>query len=197
MPPALGRAKFIQPLAGLLKRYPLLSLEFDLSEGYVDFSQSNTDLAIRIRPSKQSGIAQNLITKSPLRYVAATSYLEGLPRPKAVSELEQHTFIGLKSQAERARLLVGSSAAENAITAASRLITNDVSAILHLVRSGLGIGILPDFLADEGLEDGSLQQLFPERNLGALEIFALHPSGLKQSPKLKAGLAALRATFDT
>ena len=59
---------------------------------------------------------------------------------------------------------------------------------LNIALGGAAIAIVPDFLAREEESSGRLVRVLPEWELAPIEIFALYPSRLSMTPKLRVFL---------
>ena len=77
------------------KRYPQVELELNSNEGIVDLLERCTDVAIRIGRLKDSSLHATLIGSSRIRVLASPDYLATHDTPKNVSDLMQHTLLGL------------------------------------------------------------------------------------------------------
>ena len=77
MPTALGRASVVPALARVVRRYPKLRFELDLSDRYVDLGEGTYDVAVRLSTTPQSGIREEQIASFGLCLCASPGYLEG------------------------------------------------------------------------------------------------------------------------
>jgi DNA-binding transcriptional LysR family regulator len=57
-----------------------------------------------------------------------------------------------------------------------RVFANDAQALYRLARAGAGLAIVPDFLADADLASGFMQNVLPDWELNAIEVFAVWPA---------------------
>ena len=72
---------------------------------------------------------------------------------------------------------------EPRLTVADPVVTDE------LVRAGVGIGVLPDFLT----RDRTLVRVLPEWRMSELEFFALYPERQMTAPKIRVFLDYLTA----
>lgn len=193
LPPALGRARFLQPLAALVRTYRDLRLQIDLSEQYVDMSEGAFDLVVRIKPMQQTGIDQLLIGECAVRFCASPDYLEGAPVPRVLGDLAAHDFIGLPSLNDQGKLSVAGRDFHFSKDTRPRLTVNDFTAIHDLVLAGHGIGILPDYLIETALASGDLVSCLSDVELRPVQIYLLHPRGLQDAPAIKVAIETLTA----
>jgi DNA-binding transcriptional LysR family regulator len=68
-----------------------------------------------------------------------------------------------------------------------RILANDLLAVHGLLREGLGVGVLPRFVADSSLATGSLVRVLPnERVLEAIGLALIYPSSGQVPRKVAA-----------
>ena len=60
---------------------------------------------------------------------------------------------------------------------------NDLMSIRRVVKRGVGIAMLPDYMADK---DSSLVQVLPELEVPSFDTFFCYPEAMKNQAKLKA-----------
>ncbi len=191
IPPALGRAKLALPLARLTEQYPKLRLRIDFSEDYVDLRDGTTDLVVRIKPLEQAGISITKIGDSKLGLYASPSYLNTPNPPASMRELTGANIIGLSSFFERDVRNFTGRQKKFFGTLQPKILANDFTAILEMIAGGIGMGFLPDYLASRLVRQGKLVLCPISLNMPMLEIYALYPYSLRDSPRLDCTLKAL------
>lgn len=85
---------------------------------------------------------------------AADSHFEA----KTVEELAASSFITVSGE-NSVRSLIDRVFNGAGVVLSPQITVMDMKNVLHLVRSGLGVGIVPDVMAEAGLRDGSLRKL--------------------------------------
>lgn len=191
LPPAMGRAKLLAPVARLVQRYPDLSLKIDLSEDYVDLRDGGIDLAVRIRPLEQTGIAVEKIGESRIGLYASTDYLASAPPLDSIVDLSNHQVIGLTSFFEKDMLSLSRKQRRAYSDIRPVILANDLTAIHEMLMDGLGVGFLPQLLIDTDLRRGGLSRCIDSAPIPSIELFALFPYGLRGAPRLEVVLKAL------
>ncbi len=195
LPPAIGRAKLLAPLAQLTLRYPGLEMKIDLSEEYVDLRENTVDLAVRIHPLEQTGIVVEKIGESRIGTYAAEEYLSSASTLSSHSDLAGHQVIGLTSLFEGGLQDLSRMRRKAFSEIRPSILVNDLDAIRLMLAKGLGVGFLPDHLVEEDLEAGHLVECNVSLPIDAIELFALFPNGLRSSPRVSAALEVLRDAF--
>lgn len=147
--PAIAR------FAGL---YPGIELELWVSNDIEDLISGGFDLAIRIGPLTDSTLTRRSLGVEPQNLVAARAYLDLRGRPERLDDLTRHCFVGFKP--ERVYRFEGPDGGHE-ITLKAQVSVNDPKTAAAIVKGGAGIGLLPRYLSDQGLEDGSLEIILP------------------------------------
>jgi len=125
---------------------PLIDVEIIASNDSSDLKRREADIAVRsYRPTQSNLIARKLADMSAYLY-AAPDYLERIGHPKRAADLSNADFIGF----DRSMLLVDAYR-EIDVELEQRnfpLITESHLVHWELVKSGAGIGVMPDLLGD-------------------------------------------------
>jgi DNA-binding transcriptional LysR family regulator len=180
-PVALARQRIVPLLADFLREYPEVRLELDLSDRLSSMATEGFDLAIRHTAAPpDTHVAWTLCaTRSVL--VANRSYLKRHGNPATPHTLVGHnclhyprahdapvwSFEPLMGEAERVTIPVSGS-----------LSANNSEALRDAALAGIGIALLPDFSAQEGLRSGKLIEVLPDwKPVGAFaqQLYAIRP----------------------
>ena len=179
-PPVLGRV-WLGPLVdSFLEKYPAVTIEVQLTERRVDLAAERFDLAVRVAKTlPQEAIAYPL---KKIRWIlcASNSYLDKYGVPRGLEDLQDHPYLNY-ARSEPSRYLrarLGGKLHE--IPLKPYLTSNDAGLLLRIVISGRGMCVLPDYLVEEHIANGSLQVLFRKAEMEsefgttAYAIFAQH-----------------------
>lgn len=80
-------------LLELRKRHPALTLEILGGNRPVDLTRGEADLAVRVTPTKESGLKVRVLGKFPIALFAAPSYLQARGIPRNAAQLEGHDVL--------------------------------------------------------------------------------------------------------
>ncbi|MDC9592095.1 LysR substrate-binding domain-containing protein [Xenorhabdus sp. IM139775] len=153
------RLHVINPLIGQFHEiYPQISLELTNYEGVTNLLEKQTDIAFRIGSLADSSLHATLLGYSQLRILASPIYLQHFGEPKNVDELQQHCLLGFTSpeslnewplyQGEKKRVKITPTIA-----------ANSGEILCNLVRKGVGIACLSDFMTYEMRKSGEFRQI--------------------------------------
>lgn len=184
-PTGFGRSTLLPILGALAETYPALRLEIDLSDRYVDLLAEDYDLAIRMSEPEASGL-EVMTLSPPVRSLlcAAPAYLDKHPLARIDDIADGHCLIH-RTYAARMTWDIHRAGATLRLPLRPRLIANDIEALHRLTLSGLGVAMLPDYLARADLQSGRLVEPFPGAELPTRQLFMVWPTHKRKLPRLQ------------
>lgn len=188
-PLTFGRSLLSPILPKFLKLHPNLSLELELTNRIVDPVEENFDVVVRLGPLPDSGLIAKPLGAVDFLACASPSYLAAhktIKKPEDLSSLEViESFSGDKLvmwefvQKER----------EVRVPVYGKLDVNDPIVRRDATIAGLGISLLPSWLAKPALEKKMLSLVLPEwQSKKDTKIYALYARRRNLSSKTRAFL---------
>ena len=182
------------PLARFAADHPALPLEVELSDRVVGLVDEGFDAAIRIGELADS----NLISRqlAPCRRVlcAAPAYLDRMGRPSAPSELGQHQQVAYAySRRNTFRFRVDGQTRHVRVPVAHQ--ANNGAFVRDLALAGLGLALLPTFIASEELASGALETVLDDALDQDIAIYAVYPDRKLLSNKIRRIVSFLAAEY--
>ena len=161
-PVVFGQVWLAPRLRGFLDMYPEVDVRLTLVDRTVDLIEEGVDLAIRIARELAPGLAARTLCTMRYVLVAAPAYLDRHGVPETPQALPGHccSHLGCGPFGDAWTLRRGDVIAH--VKVPGRLTINSSAAILAMVESGGGIGLVPDFTARAALAAGQVQQVLPE-----------------------------------
>lgn len=192
-PMALGETHIAPLLARLALDHPRLEIQASYSDSRVDIVAEGFDAAIRLGELNDSTLVARRIASVRGAVVASPDYLARMGEPRTPAELEQH--VALRRDDRPWRFL------ENGRTVSirpqGRFLADSGAALLAAAVAGLGVAMLPAFLAGPALERGELVHLLPDHPVPTAGMYLLRPPPASYQPnKIKVLADALIARFD-
>ncbi|MDO3386182.1 LysR family transcriptional regulator [Gilvimarinus sp. SDUM040013] len=139
----------------LRKLAPELKVELHSSDSNVDLMHDHWDIAIRSR----IGTAPSGLFASPMCLLASLEYIKQQGAPAGLSQLHRHTILLRQGSALRSwQQLLGAPP-----EFAHRLTFGDVLGMREAALAGLGIALLPEFVARREIQRGELIKLLPKQ----------------------------------
>ncbi len=168
-------------LAPLLMRFmqanPELHVDLAVDDRYVDLVEQGIDVAVRMGRLADSTLGARYLGLNPWVAVAAPQYLRARGVPRHPRDLAAHEALVYSSVQGDARWHFSGAGNEAVVVPVrGRLRSNSLSTLLEAAGAGMGVAILPWYVASADLRKGLLEPLLPQWSLPAQEIHAVYPS---------------------
>ncbi len=162
VPMSFGIRMLGQPLARFLAQHPAVQIDVVLSDAQIDVIGEGFDLALRIADLPDSSLLVRTISPVPRALLASPSYLERHGSPRHPLDLSRHRLIGYGHRDRATPMHFARGDEQATIVPAGPMLTNNGDIVLPLLVAGVGIAMLPEFIAARELADGSLVRVLPE-----------------------------------
>jgi DNA-binding transcriptional LysR family regulator len=170
-----------------LAAYPLLTLDLQLTNRYVDLVEEGYDLALRVgRLAADSRLVVRLLVPTRRVLLASPAYLERHGSPRTPQQLHEHACLVLDIGARPQRWALARERAHVAIDVAGPLRSNNSFILLRACREGLGISLLPETVAGDDLLRRDLRRVLPGWVSAEEGIYAVYPSARFIPAKVRA-----------
>ncbi|MBV6415751.1 MAG: HTH-type transcriptional regulator DmlR [Steroidobacteraceae bacterium] len=182
----------------LLRQHPRLSVALDLDDRRVDLHAGGYDLGIRSGRLPDSSLVAKRLAGSRMLVCGSPDYVRAHGTPSTLAELSQHATIGYSLvpadqvwQFEPAR----KGGAPETVGTRCRIVINNGEAMREAAIAGLGLVVLPSFIAVDALRAGTLVNAAPALRPLAQQIWAIYPHSRHPSRKVRAIIEHLRKAF--
>jgi len=158
VPPDLAPA--LAPLvAAFLGTYPRIRIELSATARAAALVGDQADLAIAAGRLPDSSLVSRRIGETVHQLHAAPSYLGARGKPRALADLARHAAIVLRSDLERWELT--GPRGEEVVSVAPVVAADHLGFVVEATLAGLGIALLPAFIAAGHVEAGALVPVLP------------------------------------
>ncbi|MGY9034496.1 MAG: LysR family transcriptional regulator [Rhodobacterales bacterium] len=170
-------------LSTLFLEYPDLNIDLMLGERVLDLPMREADVAIRMKEPSQADLVRKRLMSVQLCLYANKAYVQKNKIPKTLSELRTHRVIFQNVSSEQ--VAAGETLVKELLSYDLKkvLTVNNYFGVLQAVRFGLGIGVLPDYVA---IDNPELVRILPEFASNVVPIFLAYPEELRQSKRIAA-----------
>ena len=196
---AFGRRVLVPLAISYMREHPNLVVDLSFDDRYVNMVEQGVDLAVRMGRLADSTLGSRYLGRNPWAMVAAPAYLKARGTPKAPKELAQHACLVYSTvQGDDRWMLTGldeGKGKEQVVPVRGPLRSNNLSALLAGAREGLGIAILPWYVARESVADGSVKPILERYTVPTQEIHAVFPSPKLVPGKVSSFIEHLRAAL--
>ncbi len=187
----------VQHVGGSLARFqaenPAVTADLVLMDRAVNPLEEGFDLALGALPVSFAGVIDIPLCPYDRVLAAAPAYLAARPELRTPNDLVQHDAlvfppVGLGWSFESARGPV-------MVEVHARLTVNDSQLLFDAAVLGLGVAVLPTYLARDAVAAGRLSVLLPEFPVTPLWFKAMVPRNRVHKPELAALVDHLKADF--
>lgn len=175
------------------ERYPDVNLDLVLSQRQPDLLEDNLDVVITLSHDLPDSelIAQSLGTVFHV-VCASAHYLKQHGVPQVPADLQAHRCLRLADPTLADTWSFCLDGEEHSITPGDSFKVNVAEAMSSAAEAGMGICLLPDYVAAPALQRGALVRLLPRYQLQEKSIYALYPSRRFLDAKVKTWVEFLK-----
>jgi DNA-binding transcriptional LysR family regulator len=162
--PADAGAGILAPLiARFVERHPAVHVECVLTARVVDLIAEGIDFAFRASKVVDSSlVARRLLTRDGALY-AAPSYLARRGTPGQVADLAAHDCVMFRADQGRTRWTLTGPSGDETVEVRGPISADDFAFVHQAALRGVGIALLPQFIAQASVARGELVRVLPER----------------------------------
>jgi DNA-binding transcriptional LysR family regulator len=193
MPLSFGRKHVMPHLGEFMERFRDIDVDAILTDDVLNLIESQIDLGIRIGELEDSSLMGRRLAAQRHVACAAPAYIKANGMPTAPAALKAHTCLLFSRSASHswyARERGGPPADWQKTLVTGRLTLNDIDALMSATESGLGVAVLPTWLAYEPLDEGRLTNVCPAWDVQPTpqeaSIWAVYPRKKTVSSKVRS-----------
>lgn len=195
-PMSLGLIAIAPVIADFLAAHPGIEIDLHLSDARVDIVAEGFDVALRIATLPDSSLRSRKLADVQVHLVAAPEYLARAGTPTHPGQLGEHRCFTYTNITTPWRF-IGPDGTEVSVRLQGPLATNSGEAMLPALRRGLGIAMLPDFIAGKDIASGRLVPILSDwiPHGGALHLMT--PPGTLRPARVEVLIAYLSEHLKT
>ena len=184
----IGAYWLLPRLGQFLAQYPDVEIHLVMDDRELDLAQREADLAIRMRAPVQADLIQRKLFTVHYHMYASKKYLKDHPTPRTMEEIADHTIIvyGETTGPEIRDInwLLEAFKKHSKPGDKGRVVRiNNVTGILQAVEAGLGIGVVPDYVA---AQYPGLERVLPDVDAPGFDVHLVYADALRQSKRVAA-----------
>ncbi|MET0544495.1 MAG: LysR family transcriptional regulator [Variovorax sp.] len=193
---AFGRRVMVPLALEYMGRHPQVQLDLSFEDRYVDLIAQGIDVAIRMGRLADSSLGARFLGTNPWVMVASPAYLKKQGVPRRAPDLSAHAALIYSSvvgdDVWRMQTPKGEAIS---VPVSGRFRSNNVSAVLAAARDGMGIAMMPRYVASDSLLTGKVLEVLADHGLAEQEIHAVYPSPKLVPGKVSSFIAFLQGRF--
>ena len=174
---AFGRRVMVPLVLRYMREHAQVHIDLSFDDRYVNLVEQGVDLAMRMGRLADSSLGARYLGVNPWMLAAAPSYLREHAAPRVPADLARHACLVYSSvQGDDRWSFTGPAGEEMSVPVRGPLRSNNLSTVLAACRAGMGLAVLPWYVARESVADGAIQAVLSDHALPAQELHAVFPS---------------------
>lgn len=165
--------------------HPGIRLSLDFTDERQDLIAGGHDIAIRAGSKSESTVLTRNLFEISRRLVASADYLKAYPKVNSPEKLQDWDWIELSPVRHIKPRFHKSKSKQVTIKPTAHIAANDALAVYRLARSGAGLAVVPEFLAEADHAAGIVKYVLPDWKLDPINIFATWPSNAPKHGLIK------------
>jgi DNA-binding transcriptional LysR family regulator len=191
-----GRLHLVPRLPRFMQRFPEISVDLSMNDGFTDLVEENLDLSIRVGVITDQNLVARKIGVTHRVVVATPEYLKRYGTPKTPHDLAEHSCIVYSRLAAGANWSFDSSSGVINVPVSGRFRVNNTEGVRAAVLQSLGIGFVPEWhFVENEIAKKKLVVLLKDYQPTPQPINAVYPSRRFLSPKVRVMIDYLAQEF--
>ena len=195
--PFFGAYHLAPAIAAYHEIFPDVSVELVLQAGYVDLIEEGFDLAVHLDDLHDSSLIARRLGSSQRVVCGSPSYFKKHGMPSTPEDLKKHNCLVNSTLPPRDQWHFSEpeTGKTTMIKVSGTLQANVADAIRMAAINGLGVCLLPTYMAGQDLRKGRLQAVLQHHVPAPMEIHAVYPHRKHLSAKVRTFVDFLHERF--
>jgi DNA-binding transcriptional LysR family regulator len=170
-------------LKTFLGAHPDVTLSLLLDDTELDLAMREADVAIRMHPPRQPDLVQRHLGEIRSQIWASPEYLKTHGTPEKVEDLDNHRLIlfGDRKPPVVDVNWLAEIGRRDGMPRRGAMEVNSLQAMLICIRSGIGIGAVPDYLVQD---QTGLVAILPDVKKPHVDMYFVYPEELRNSKRV-------------
>ena len=196
-PIGFGACWLAPVVTDFLERHPLVSVELNLTDRFVDLVEEGYDAVLRLGPLGETSLTVRELTLHVQVACASPAYLARRGTPRTPADLADHACLGFVNWSGRpfAEWRFGRDGRIDPVRVQSRFQVNDGRVLVAAAVAGHGVILQPEVVVEAGLRRGELVRLLTDHAGPTRTLYLLHTPATPQPAKLQAFIEHLAAAL--
>jgi DNA-binding transcriptional LysR family regulator len=182
-------------LAEVMNVNPNVVVDLRLSNRVVEMVEEGIDVGVRIAPSLDGRYVARPIARTRLAIFGSHEYFRRHGRPAKPEDLVSHRNLVFTEPRPMQELVFARGRREVRVKLKAVMMSNNGAALVTAARQGVGLAVIPSFLAPTDSGAGSMEPVLLDWSLPEFVVYAVYPHRRFVSPKVRVFLEALTAAF--
>ena len=197
---SFGRRVLTPLVLAFMRDHPDITIDLSFDDRYVNLVEQGVDVAVRMGRLADSSLGARYLGLNPWVLVASPAYLAAHAAPLFPADVARHRCLVYSSVQGDDRWQFGGVAADDSampesVRVQGPLRSNNLSALLDAARAGMGLAILPWYVAHDAVVAGTVVPLLADHALPVQEMHAVFPSPKLVPSKVTSFIGYLQGQF--
>ena len=197
---SFGRRVLTPLVLAFMRDHPDITIDLSFDDRYVNLVEQGVDVAVRMGRLADSSLGSRYLGLNPWVLVASPAYLDAHAAPGVPADVARHRCLVYSSVQGDDRWQFGAAADDEgampeSVRVQGPLRSNNLSALLDAARAGMGLAILPWYVAHDAVAAGSIVPLLADHALPVQEMHAVFPSPKLVPSKVTSFIGFLQEQF--
>ena len=195
VPETLGRACILPLLPEFLKLYPDIRLNLTITSRKVDLSEERCDVAVRKGDIDDDSLCAIPLGSSTQFFYASPEYVSGAGPLDNPGQLPDHAFLSSMITYGPLDLALKRGKDDVDVRVIPRMSVRDHEALLEMTLEGLGVALLPAWMAYDRVKSGRLVPLLVDHCGPSVDFNIVFLPHRGMGPNLRAFVEFLKQRF--
>ncbi len=194
---SIARLHVIPAIAAFHMQHPNIRVVLRVSDRVVDFIDEGLDVALRIGRLDDSSLIAKKLGQCNRIVCASPDYLKNAGRPTRPDDLSDHACLSYRAHASVSLWRFRRGKKNFDVRTSGPFFTDEGETLVAGACAGLGIILVPEWLAGVEISNGRLEELLPNYTADPAQtpLYALYSPGPYIAPKIRAFVDFLAQRF--
>lgn len=183
-PIGLGTVWVTQWVREFQELYPDVCIELVLNDDQLDIAMRAADVAIWTSEPVQPDLIRRRLFEVNVRVFASTSYIRKYGAPNSLEDLARHRIVSYSGRPATHLMPIvwlETAGLNEGVTRTPAFRVNSVIALKYAIQSGIGVGMLPEYMTGD---ESDLVPLLEHVKPPSLDVVFVYPEELKTAKKV-------------
>jgi DNA-binding transcriptional LysR family regulator len=179
--------EYLEPvLAEFARQYPKIELDVDFSDDKLDLHSEGLDIAVRVGQLSDSNLTVRRLCQSGRVVVASPAYLAQMPPLQSPADLDQHIILHYNGTHTQDLWRYRHNGRTHSLKLRPHLRSNSPGMLLSAVKAGVGIMVMPVYVAGAAIQSGEVEEVLADYDWGLTEISLILPHGKNTTRRVRS-----------
>ncbi len=195
VPLTFGLSHLASLVTEFAARHPALDIQLDFADRQVNLVEEGFDMAVRIADLPDSSMVARKLTTVRHVLCASRAYLDTHGTPTEPSDLKNHQALLYANAPRQSWTFTGPDGKRHSVRMASRIRANNGDFLCDAAVAGIGLAIMPTFVAWRSIEKGDLVAIMRDFAIDDIHAYAIYPETRHVARRVRAFIDFLADQF--